>query len=79
MTDRWKELRDQLARYRILEQEATDPLAAGLLRDIVSELEADLKALAEMDDQRTAARDLAPDKAASVGAFGPHAFGSICA
>jgi hypothetical protein len=55
MTDseRWKERRDQLARYQMMEQEATDPLAAGLLRDIVSELEA------EMDRQRTAACDLA--------------------
>jgi len=33
--------RDQeLMRYRILEREVTDPLAAGLLRDIVSEMEA---------------------------------------
>lgn len=35
--------RDQeLMRYRILEREVTDPLAAGLLRDIVSEMEAGL-------------------------------------
>jgi hypothetical protein len=35
--------RDQkLMRYRILEREVTDPLAAGLLRQIVSELEARL-------------------------------------
>ena len=50
MTDseKRKEHRDQVARYRVMEQETTDPLAAGLLRDIVSELEA------EMDEQRTA-------------------------
>ena len=35
--------RDQkLMRYRILEREVTDPLAAGLLRQIVSELKARL-------------------------------------
>jgi hypothetical protein len=49
MTDRekWKERWDQVARYRLMEQETTDPLAVGLLRDIVSELEG------EMDEQRT--------------------------
>lgn len=31
-----------LMRYRILEHEVTDPLAAGLLRQIVAELEAGL-------------------------------------
>lgn len=31
----------QIARYRILEQEVTDPLAAGLLHIIISELEAE--------------------------------------
>jgi hypothetical protein len=34
-------------RYRALAQEITDPLAACLLRDIVSELEADLNEFAE--------------------------------
>jgi hypothetical protein len=55
MTDRekWKERRDQVARYQVMEQETTDPLAAGLLRDIVSELEA------EMDEGRTAGCELA--------------------
>ena len=50
MTDseKWKERRDQVARYRVMEQETTDPLAAGLLRGIVLELEA------EMDEERTA-------------------------
>jgi hypothetical protein len=41
-TENWKERRDQIARYRVLEHETTDPLAARLLHDIVSELEADL-------------------------------------
>jgi hypothetical protein len=34
-----------------MEQEATDPLAAGLLHDIVSELEADLGELAKAEQQ----------------------------
>jgi hypothetical protein len=51
--EKWNERRDQVARYRVMEQEVTDPLAAGLLRDIVSELEA------EIDRQRMAACDLA--------------------
>jgi hypothetical protein len=53
MTDseKWKERRDEVARYRVMEQGATEPLAAGLLRDIVSELEA------EMNRQQTAACD----------------------
>jgi hypothetical protein len=35
--------RDQkMMRYRALEREVTDPLAAGLLREIVSEMESDL-------------------------------------
>jgi hypothetical protein len=44
MTDaeKWKERRAQVARYRVLEQETTDPLAACLLHDIVLELEADV-------------------------------------
>jgi len=50
MTDirKWRERRDQIARYRLLAQEeATEPLAALLRHDIVSELEADLDELAE--------------------------------
>src|SRR5258708_34055210 len=39
----WKERRDQVERYRILEQETTDPIAARLLPDIVLYLEAELK------------------------------------
>jgi hypothetical protein len=34
-------------RYRVLAREITDPLAARLLRDIISELEADLNELAK--------------------------------
>ena len=45
MTDseNWKERRNQVARYRAMEQETTDPLAALLLHDIVLDLEAELK------------------------------------
>jgi hypothetical protein len=39
----WKERRDRVTRYRLLQQETTEPLAALLLHDIVLELEADLK------------------------------------
>jgi hypothetical protein len=45
MTDNesWKERRDQVARYRAMAQETTDPLAARLLHDIVLDLEAELE------------------------------------
>ena len=46
-TESGKERRHQVERYRVLAQEISDPLAAGLLRDIVSELEANLNELAE--------------------------------
>jgi hypothetical protein len=36
------ERNQQVMRYRVLEREVTDPLAAGLLREIVSEMESDL-------------------------------------
>jgi (p)ppGpp synthase/HD superfamily hydrolase len=47
MTDseNWKERRNQVARYRAMEQETTDPLAARLLHDIVLDLEAELEEL----------------------------------
>jgi len=46
MTDSdWKERRNQIARYRAMEQETTDPLAASLLHDIVLDLEAELEGL----------------------------------
>ena len=46
-TESGEERKHQVERYRWLVQEITDPLAAGLLRDIVSELEAGLNELAE--------------------------------
>jgi hypothetical protein len=42
----WKERRAQVERYRLMERETTDPLAARLLHDIVLDLEAELKAMA---------------------------------
>ena len=39
----WKERRIQVARYRVMEHETTDPLAARLLHDIVLDLEAELE------------------------------------
>ena len=47
MTDSewWKERRNMVARYRAMERETTDPLAARLLHDIVLDLEAELEGL----------------------------------
>ncbi len=47
MTDSesWKERINQVARYRAMEQEITDPLAARLIHDIVLDLEAELEEL----------------------------------
>ena len=45
-TEDLKERREQLLRYCAMERESTDPLALGLLRDIVLELQADLQAVA---------------------------------
>jgi hypothetical protein len=42
-TESGNERRHQVERYRVLERETTEPLAALLLHDIVLELEADLK------------------------------------
>jgi hypothetical protein len=45
MTERqFKEFEVRIARYRLLQREVTDPLAQCLLRSIVVELEADLRA-----------------------------------
>ena len=44
-SDWWKERRNLVARYRTMEQETTDPLAARLLHDIVLDLEAELEDL----------------------------------
>jgi hypothetical protein len=45
MTDSesWEERKNQVARYRVMERETTDPLAARLLHDIVLDLEAELE------------------------------------
>ena len=42
-TESGNERRYQVERYRVLERETTEPLAALLIHDIVLELEADLK------------------------------------
>ncbi|MET4423249.1 hypothetical protein [Bradyrhizobium sp. RT3a] len=39
-----QDLQDQIMRYRMMERDATDPLARGLIQDIVAELEAALQA-----------------------------------
>jgi hypothetical protein len=39
-----RELQDQILRYRMMERDVTDPLALGLLHDIVAELETALQA-----------------------------------
>jgi hypothetical protein len=53
----WQERRDRLARYQAMEREVTDPLAAGLLHDIVSELEDDLNE--QVDAEAHLTRDVA--------------------
>jgi len=55
----WQERRDRLARYQAMEREATDPLAVGLMHDIVSELEADLNEQADQEAQLILMRDFA--------------------
>ena len=58
MTDsEWKERRNEVERYRLMARDATDPVAAALLHDVVSELEADLNKLADIEAQRTLARE----------------------
>lgn len=49
-TESWKQRADEVARYRVLEQETTEPLATLLLHDIVLELEADLGKFVESAD-----------------------------
>ena len=44
-SESWKERINQVARYRAMEQEITDPLAARLIHDIVLDLEAELEEL----------------------------------
>ena len=44
MTDRqFGKLEAEILRYRLLEREVTDPLAASLIHVIISELEAELQ------------------------------------
>ena len=50
----------QIARYRVLEREVTDPLAAHLLHDIVSDLEANLRKISKPAEAATAADDAPP-------------------
>jgi hypothetical protein len=45
VTDSEKEHRNRVERYRMMQQETTDPLAARLLDDIVLDLEAELERL----------------------------------
>ena len=42
-SENWNERRNQVERYRILERETTDPIAARLLHDIILDLEAELE------------------------------------
>ena len=52
MTDtEWKERWHEVERFRVMAQETTDPTATGLLLDIVLELEADLRQLADIEAQ----------------------------
>ena len=47
-----EERKHQAERYRLLAQEVTDPLAAFLRRDIISELEADPREKIAEDGER---------------------------
>jgi len=49
---KFREQEIQIARYRLLEREVTDPLAACLLHIIISELEADLQKDWETDQRK---------------------------
>ena len=42
-SENWNERRNQVERYRILERETKDPMAARLLHDIVLDLEGQLQ------------------------------------
>jgi hypothetical protein len=48
---KFREQEVQIARYRLLEREVTDPLAACLLHIIILELEANLQAHREMSTE----------------------------
>jgi hypothetical protein len=50
MTDKeWKERWHEVERFRLMAQEATDPVATALLVDIVLDLEADLDELVDVE------------------------------
>jgi len=54
MTERnFREQEIQIARYRLLEREVTDPLAAGLLHVIIEELELGLARSSATEDPRS--------------------------
>lgn len=61
MTDSetWRERWAELARYRAMERESTDPLATSLLHGIVSDLESELNHLADVEAQVILIRDYA--------------------
>lgn len=48
-----RELQDRIMRYRMMEREVTDPLALGLLRDVLAELEAALRVTSVPDVRPT--------------------------
>lgn len=58
-SETWRERWTELARYRAMEQESTDPLARSLLHGIVSDLEFDLNHLADIEAQVILIRDYA--------------------
>ncbi|WOH67995.1 hypothetical protein [Bradyrhizobium sp. BWA-3-5] len=48
MTERqFRKLETEIARYRLLEREVTDPVAASLIHVIILELEAELQQVGE--------------------------------
>ncbi|OKO71268.1 hypothetical protein [Bradyrhizobium sp. AS23.2] len=52
MTDsEWKERWHEVERFRVMARKTTDPVAAALLLDIVSDLEADLNELVDVEAQ----------------------------
>lgn len=62
MTERkFREREVQIARYRLLEREVTDPLAACLIHVIVEELEADV-ALGSAGDDPRSRKECGPSK-----------------
>ena len=56
MTERqFREQQIQIARYRFLEREVTDPLAACLLQAVIAELEAELQKDGEISERNRGA------------------------